>query len=115
MRAELSMWYGLRKSLRLAPDYAVEAVDVLDSTARKLIIGISGVCLGLPLLIAVTLNNSRAIDLSLLATPAILLASYIALKLLPRQAALLMWQVGLALAVTIFLRGFQEPAFGFFY
>ena len=101
------MWFRLRGSLRFAPGYAAEAKEMLISTSRKLIIGVSAVHINLQLLIAVTLNNPKAIDLSLLTTPVILLVGYLAGKMLPRQTALLIWQAGITVAITIFLRGFQ--------
>ncbi len=109
------MWYDRRVSSALTPGFVSEAVDLLESTSRKLIIAISTIYILLQILIAVTLNNPKAVDFSLLTSPIIILTSILALRLLPRRYSLIVWQLGLALAITVVMVGFQQPAFAFFY
>ncbi|MHB8625669.1 MAG: ATP-binding protein [Aggregatilineales bacterium] len=77
--------------------------------------GISILYIALQFLITDSVPIPKSVEFLIYTTPIIILASYIALKLLPRKSALLIWQAGFALAIVVIIRGFQQPAFGFFF
>src|SRR5690349_20815119 len=108
------MWYARGRSLDAAPSIDSEAVDLFDSAARRMIKGIGFLYISLQFLITNSLPVPKSVAFLMFTIPIIVAASYITLKLLPRKSALLIWQAGFVVALVIVIRGFQQPALGFF-
>jgi signal transduction histidine kinase/CheY-like chemotaxis protein len=108
------MWYTRGRSLNTAPDINSEAIDLFDSAARRMVKGISILYIALQFVITDSLAVPKSVAFLIFTIPVIILTSYITLKLLPRKSALLIWQGGFTIAILVIIRGFQQPAFGFF-
>ena len=110
------MWYTLRKSPDADPDFVRSATDLLRSTSRNLIIVTSGVYLAWHVVATLTWPQTMGPSVWLI-TPIVTLVCALAYCLLPRQflAAQVVWQVGLAAAITLAVYVFQRPQIAFFY
>src|SRR5215468_5053392 len=107
------MWYVHGRPVKVPPSINSEAVDLLDSAARRMIKGIGFLYIALQFLITDSMPVPKAVDFLIFTIPVVVLASYFALKLLPRKSALVIWQTGYSVAIVMIVRGFHQPAFGF--
>jgi signal transduction histidine kinase/CheY-like chemotaxis protein len=110
------MWCGLRKSPEADSEFVRSAIELLQSTSRHLIITTGGVYLAWHLVATVTWPNTIGWTVWLI-TPVVVLTVALSLWLLPRQllAAQVVWQMGLAAAITLAVTMFREPQIAFFY
>jgi len=110
------MWYTLRKSPDVDPDFVRSATDLLRSTSRNLILVTGGVYLAWHVVATLTWPQTMGPSVWLI-TPVVALVCALAYWLLPRQflAAQAIWQVGLAAAITMAVYVFQRPQIAFFY
>src|SRR5262249_45884810 len=108
-----SMWYTNDKSLYTSPSPRINAaVELYDSAARRMIKGISFLYIALQFLVTSLMPIPKSVDFLIFTTPIIILASFVALKLLPRKLALLIWQASFGFAIVVIIHGFRQPAFG---
>lgn len=109
------MWYTLRKPLKADPHFASLAVELLRSTSRRFVLIAGGVYLAWQLL--VTASRPAVLSSNYTITLIVVLTSAAALWLFPRRylAAQLIWQAGLAAAISLAVYSFRQPAFALFY
>jgi len=110
------MWYTLYKSPESGPDFIRSAVELLQSTSRHLILATGGVYLAWYLVSTVMWPAELSWNVMLI-TPAVILTYVLSLRLLQKHllAALVVWQIGLAAAITLAIYVFQQPVIAFFY
>ncbi len=106
----------LRMPLQVEPVFARSIDELLQSTMRHIIAIMGGVCLLWQIVAALTWPET--IGLNGWATALVVGATLAcSLWLLPKglRAAHTVWQIGLALAITLSMWTYQEPLIGFFY
>jgi signal transduction histidine kinase len=110
------MWYKLYTSRNADPDFARSATELLQSTARHIVLTTGGAYLMWHLVATVTWPNRMGWSVWLL-TPIVAATFALSLRLLARRlvAAQVVWQVGLAMAITLAVYLFQRPEMAFFY
>lgn len=110
------MWYGLRKSPEADPEFVHSATELLRSTSRHLIFTTGGVYLAWHLVATVTWPDTIGWYVWLI-TPLVALTFAFSIWLLPKQllAAQVVWQTGLAAAITLAVFMFQQPQIAFLY
>jgi len=110
------MWYGLRLSSKVAPEFTEAAIELMQSTLRALIWATIGIC-GVWYVLA----NMTAWDEYLLEISLVLLAlvafAVVAFHILERRllAAQIVWLIGLFTATTLAIYLFQRPDIAFLY
>jgi hypothetical protein len=113
---EVYMWYGLRISSEVDPDFASATEELLRSTLRMLILAVGGICAVGYVLANVTVWHTHVIMVSyVLLTVAI--PSALALRWMRRRlpVAQFTWLVGLTAAITLAAYLFQKPEITFLY
>jgi signal transduction histidine kinase/CheY-like chemotaxis protein len=110
------MWYTLRISPEIDPDFTSSAIELLQSTSRTLILA-TGIAYWIWHLVSTGLWPIGVGGNVLLVTPLVALTCFLALRLLPRHylAAQVVWQIGIAAAITLALYLFQRPEIAFLY
>lgn len=110
------MLHGWRLSPESDAEFAGPVTQLLQTTLRNLVLTIGGVYLAWHLVATVTWPD-RAGWKTWLVTPIVLLSCGLALRLLPKRmlVAQVVWQLGLAGAITLALYVFQRPEIAFFY
>jgi len=110
------MWYGLRTSPEADPDFVHSVTELLESTLRNLILATGGVYLIWHLVATVTWPERLGWSAWLI-TPVIILVCVLSLRLLPKHilVAQVVWQTGLAAAITLAVYVFQRQEIAFFY
>lgn len=110
------MWYGLHASPKADPDFVRSATELLESTSRHLILATGSVYLVWHFVALVILPKERGWDVFLI-TLVVILTWFLAYRLLPRQllVAQVMWQLGIAGAITLAIHVFKQPEIAFFY
>ncbi len=110
------MWYRLSMSPGADPDFISSATELLQSTSRHIIAATGGVYFAWHLVATVSWPDTMGRDLWLI-TPVVLLTFALALWMLPRRllAAQAVWQVGLAIAITLTVYVFRQHEIAFFY
>jgi len=110
------MWYTLHNLPEVDPDLVRSVTELLQSTSRNLIFAVGIVYLVWHLVATVVWPvelGGGVLPITLIIT----LACIFSIRLLPKRplAAQAVWQMGLALAITLMAVVFQQPAVGFFY
>jgi signal transduction histidine kinase/CheY-like chemotaxis protein len=110
------MWYRLHMSPETDPDFVRSATELLQSTSRHIILTTGGVYLLWHLVAILTWPNTMGWKAWLIALVAVLTLA-LSLRLLPRQlvVAQIVWQIGLAIAITLAVYLFQHHEMAFFY
>jgi len=110
------MWYTLSKSQEADLDFIGAATDLLRSTSRNIILTTGGIYLAWHLVTTLTWPRTMGWNVWLI-TPIVALVCGLSYRLLSRQilAAQVVWQIGLATAITLAVCVFRQPQIAFFY
>jgi signal transduction histidine kinase/CheY-like chemotaxis protein len=110
------MWHRLHIASGSDPEFARSATELLQSTSRQIILSTGGVYLTWHLVATVTWPDRFGLTTWLI-TPVVALTFALSLWLLSRQllAAQAVWQIGLAIAITLAVYTFQRQEMAFFY
>ncbi len=110
------MWHKLRISPDSDPEFVRSARELLESTSRNIILTTGGIYFAWHLLATVTWPDEFGRSVWSV-TPIVALALALALWLLPRQlfAAQAVWQIGMAVAITMAVYVFKRQEMAFFY
>jgi signal transduction histidine kinase/CheY-like chemotaxis protein len=110
------MWYRLHTSPEADPDFVRSATELLQSTSHHVILTTGGVYLTWHLVATVTWPNAMGWRAWLIAL-IVAMTLALSLRLLPKQliAAQVVWQIGLAAAITLAAYVFQRQEMAFFY
>jgi len=110
------MWYTLRKLPEVDLDFVGSVTELLQSTSRNLILVVGTVYLVWHLVATVMWPVELGGNV-LLVTLVVILTCVFSIRLLSKQllAAQVVWQTGLAVAITLGIVVFQQPAVGFLY
>jgi len=110
------MWYGLWMSPNAAPEFVSSATELLQSTSRRIVLITGGLYVAWQLAAAMTWPETIGWD-GWPITLVVVLAFVLSLWLLPKWllASQVIWQIGVAGAVTLALYTFRQPVIGCLY
>ena len=110
------MWYPLRKSSEAQADFVAATTELLQTTSRNLILA-TGIAYMVWYLVATIMWPKELGWNVMLVTPVVLLTCVFSARLLPERllTSQAVWQVGLAVAITLSAVRFQQPMVVFFY
>ena len=109
------MWYTLFASPKMDDDFRSSAAELMESTSRTVFLSVGA--LFFLCIVATAIWPDQIATNVWLVSPIFVLTFGITLWALPRSylAAHIVWQVGLAAAITLTVYLFQQPALGFLY
>jgi signal transduction histidine kinase/CheY-like chemotaxis protein len=110
------MWYPLRKPSEARADFVAATSELLQTTSRNLIIA-TGVAYMAWYLVATIMWPEELSWNVMLVSPIVLVTCVLSIRFLPEHhvIAQTVWQIGLAVAITLATIRFQQPMVGFFY
>ncbi len=110
------MWQMLRKSPGRDDEFTRSATELLQSTFRQIVLITGALCVAWQLVAALTWPETIGLR-GWLSGVAVALALALALWLLPKTllAAQVVWQAGLAMAITLAALSYRQPEIAFLY
>ncbi|MCL6430823.1 MAG: hybrid sensor histidine kinase/response regulator [Anaerolineae bacterium] len=110
------MWQMLRESPGRHDDFTRSATELLQSTFRQIVLITGALCVAWQLVAALTWPETIGLR-GWLSGVTVALALALALWLLPRTllAAQVVWQAGLAMAITLAALSYRQPEIAFLY